>query len=65
MINQSLRLQKVTLDEQDLSGVGTDQTFTITINGASYSVLYDSAGDTITDADGNAIAYDSSSPLFG
>ena len=59
------QVSKVTLDEQDLSGVGTDQTFTITINGASYSVLYDSAGDTITDADGNAIAYDSSSPFSG
>jgi len=59
------QVTKVALDEQDLSGVGTDQTFTVTINGASYSVLYDQASDAITDADGNAIAYDSSSPYSG
>ena len=59
------QVTKVAFDEQDLSGVGTDQTFTVTINGASYSVLYDQASDAITDADGNAIAYDSSSPYSG
>ena len=59
------QVTKITLSEQDLSGVAADQTFTITINGASYAVLYDSATDAITDSDGNAIAYDSSSPEYG